>query len=199
MHPCTLGTQKTAGLGSGCILVICLQTSFRCIQDCLKTQHALSRDDSFFSKRFLLNETVSKTHPVAVPLRYLRTSEHLTHQRMLAPQVEVLAAQDYRNAPQTAVRQIPALRKVPELQSLLPPERRTPSKGGVKPAQGGHRDKEHAPGGYVPLMESASSVASVGLMDESQLQETAPVVRVSGELLRSQVGGDTSRPQPITM
>ncbi|KAL3144950.1 hypothetical protein ABBQ32_003456 [Trebouxia sp. C0010 RCD-2024] len=113
--------------------------------------------------------------------------------------VEVLAAQDYRNAPQSAVRQIPALRKVPELQSLLPPERRTPTKGGVKPGQGCHRDKDHAPGGYVPLMESASSVASVGLMDESQLQETAPVMRVSGELLRSQLGGDTSKPQPITM
>lgn len=112
--------------------------------------------------------------------------------------VDVLAAQDYRNSPPTAVRQIPALRKVPELQSLLPPERRARVKTGVKPGQG-LRDKDRAPGGYVPLMETASSVASVGRLDESQLQETAPVMRVSGELLRSQLAGDASRPQPITM
>ena len=110
-----------------------------------------------------------------------------------------MAAQDYRNARTPVVRQIPALRKVPELQSLLPPERRTQSRAGGKPGQGALRDKDHASGGYVPLMESPSSVASVGLMDESQLQETAPVLRVSGELLRSQLGGDISKPQPITM
>lgn len=112
--------------------------------------------------------------------------------------VDVLAAQDYRNTPLAAVRQIPALRKVPELQSLLPPDRRSQGKGGGK-AQHAHKEKEHAPGGYVALMETASSVASVGLLDESQLQETAPVVRVSGELLRSQLDGDASKPQPITM
>ena len=114
--------------------------------------------------------------------------------------VDVLAAQDCRNAPPTVVRQMPALRKVPELQSLLPPERRSKGKTGPggKPGQG-LREKDHASDGYVPLMETASSVASVGLLDESQLQETAPVLRVSGELLRSQLHGDASRPQPISM
>ena len=112
--------------------------------------------------------------------------------------VDVLAAQDYRNTPLKPVRQIPALRKVPELQSLLPPERRSQGKAGGKSGHA-HRDKDHAPAGYAPLMETASSVASVGLVDESQLQETAPVVRVSGELLKSQLDGDPSRPQPITM
>lgn len=112
--------------------------------------------------------------------------------------VDVLAAQDCRNAPPTVVRQIPALRKVPELQSLLPPERRSKGKAGGKPGQA-LKEKDRASDGYVPLMETASSVASVGLLDESQLQETAPVLRVSGELLRSQLHGDASRPQPITM
>ena len=112
--------------------------------------------------------------------------------------VDVLAAQDYRNTPLKPVRQIPALRKVPELQSLLPPERRSQGKAGGKSGHA-HRDKDHAPAGYAPLMETASSVASVGLVDESQLQETAPVVRVSGELLKSKLDGDASRPQPITM
>jgi len=46
-------------------------------------------------------------------------------------------------------------------------------------------------------------VASVSLMDESQLQETAPVLRLSADLLRTQVdaapSGDCSQPQPVTM
>ena len=112
--------------------------------------------------------------------------------------VEVLAAQDYRNTPLTPVKQIPALRKVPELQALLPPDRRSQGKAGVKAGQG-HKDKDNTPGRYAPLMETASSVASAGLLDESQLQETAPVMRVSGELLRSQLDGDPTKPQPITM
>ena len=112
--------------------------------------------------------------------------------------ISVLAAQDYRNTQTSTVRQIPALRKVPELQSLLPPERRSKAKAGARQGQGS-RDRDRAPDGYVPLMETASSVASVGLLEESQLQETAPVLRVSGEVLKSQMGGDTSSPQPITM
>ena len=113
--------------------------------------------------------------------------------------VDVLAAQDYRNRAPTAVRQILPLRKVPELQSLLPPERRHRAKSGSKPLR--HQDSNSS--GYVPLMEAASSVASVSLMDESQLQETAPVLRLSAELLRTQVDAapsdDCSQPQPITM
>ncbi|KAA6427410.1 MAG: hypothetical protein FRX49_02074 [Trebouxia sp. A1-2] len=113
--------------------------------------------------------------------------------------IDVLAAQDYRNRAPAAVRQIPPLRKVPELQSLLPPERRHRAKSSSKP----HRHQDSNAGGYVPLMEAASSVASASLMDESQLQETAPVVRLSADLLRTQVdaapSGDCSQPQPITM
>jgi len=113
--------------------------------------------------------------------------------------VDVLAAQDYRNRAPTDVRQILPLRKVPELQSLLPPERRHRAKPGSK----AHRHQDSNAVGYVPLMETVSSVASVGLMDESQLQETAPVLRLSADLLRTQVdaapSGDCSQPQPITM
>ena len=35
-------------------------------------------------------------------------------------------------------------------------------------------------------------------MDESQLQQTAPVVRVSAELLKAQGDGKSSKPRPIT-
>jgi len=97
--------------------------------------------------------------------------------------VDVLAAQDYRNRAPTDVRQILPLRKVPELQSLLPPERRHRAKSGSK----AHRHHDSNAAGYVPLMETVSSVASVGLMDESQLQETAPVLRLSADLLRIQI------------
>ena len=112
--------------------------------------------------------------------------------------VDVLAAQDYKNGGSPAVKQIPPLRKVPELQSLLPPERRHKTKNVSKHVQHS-RGKDGIPDGYVLLMENASSVASVGLLDESQLQETMPVVRVSAELLRMQIDGECSKPQPITM
>ena len=113
--------------------------------------------------------------------------------------VDVLAAQDYRNAAPAAVKQIPPLRKIPELQSLLPPDRRYRSKSGSKHI----RDKDSSSDGYMPLIETASSTASVGLMEESQLQETAPVIRLSAELLRSQIdaapSSDCSKPQAISM
>lgn len=110
--------------------------------------------------------------------------------------MEVLNAQDHRKNSPVPVKQILPLRKVPELQSLLPPENRQQDQRGAR-----HRSKGSStlPNGYAPLMETASSVASVGLLDEAQLQETAPVVRVSAELLKAQGDGKSSKPQPITM
>lgn len=148
-----------------------------------------------------VNHRLKKTQKLLDVLQFGQLHEQVSgqeHRDLENFLVDVLAAQDYRNTPLSAVRQIPALRRVPELQSLLPPDRRSQGKAGGRPGNA-HRDKDHAPAGYVPLMDTASSVASVGLLDESQLQETAPVVRVSGELLRSQLDGDASRPQPITM
>ena len=109
--------------------------------------------------------------------------------------VDVLAAQGHKSSA-PVVKKSPALHKVPELQSLLPPERRQQDKRASK-----HRSKgsDGLPDGYMPLMETSSSVASVSLMDESQLQETAPVLRVSAELLKTQGDGKSSKPQPITM
>ena len=148
-----------------------------------------------------VNHRLKKTQKLLDVLQFGQLHERVSgqeHSDLENFLVDVLAAQDYRNTPLSAVRQIPALRKVPELQSLLPPDRRSQGKAGGKPGHA-HRDRDHAPAGYAPLMETASSVASVGLLDESQLQETAPVVRVSGELLKSQLDGDASTPQPITM
>ena len=114
--------------------------------------------------------------------------------------IDVLAAQDYRNSGPTTVKQIVPLRKVPELQSILPAERRHPVKAGSTHAThtvAVSQSMENQDGALA--LDPAASVASVGLLDESQLQETAPVVRVSAELLRTQNKGNCSKPQPITM
>ncbi len=142
---------------------------------------------------------LQKTQKLLDVLQFGQLHEQVSGQQKSSTErflVDVLAAQDYRNGATTSVKQIPPLRKVPELQLLLPPERR--HKGTSK--HGLHmKGKDATPDGYVPLMETASSVASIGLLDESQLQETAPVLRVSAELLRTQIDGDCSKPQPITM